>query len=179
MRFAWFNPAAARRTVLLGLAAIALVMLISAGAMAQTAPAAGQQPAQPQAAQQAQPQKPAITFEGDAGLIFVYIKPDKTADFEGLVSHLKEGLAKMEAPEIKQAAASLRLFKVSNTAPGAANAVYAFLADPPVKGGEYWFLSLLYKAFPTETKANFDKWNEVKGTLQPQPFDLTLVTKMQ
>ena len=55
--------------------------------------------------------KPTLVFQNDAGLIIFYIKPDKTADFEELMTKLKEGLGKMDAPEAKQQAASMKLFK--------------------------------------------------------------------
>ena len=40
-----------------------------------------------------------------------------------------------------------------------------------------WFLPILYKTFPTESKALFDKWNDVKAATPAQPtiFDLTAI----
>ncbi len=123
-------------------------------------------------------QKPAFSLQGDAGLIFLYVKADKTADFEALMGRVKEAFAKSDAAEVKQQAASFKLFK-SLSGPAPAGAVlYVMIADPSVKNVEYWFLPILYKAFPAEGQAFLTKWQDVKHTNQAA-WDLQLVTKMQ
>jgi len=129
------------------------------------------------AAAQEQPAKPAVTFTSDAGLIIFYIKPDKTADFEQLMAKLKEGLGKLDAPEAKQQAASMKLFK-NKVADAATVAIYVLVADPAVKDVEYWFLPILYKTFPAEGKALFDKWTEVKAATPAQPTIFTDMTQI-
>jgi hypothetical protein len=124
-----------------------------------------------------EPPKIAVAFTSDAGLIIFYIKPDKTADFEALMAKLKEGLGKMDAPEAKQQAASMKLFK-NKVADGAAVAIYVLVADPAVKNVEYWFLPVLYKAFPADGKALFDKWNDVKAATPAQPTIFTDMTQI-
>ena len=64
-----------------------------------------------EAAQQAAPEKKAIAFKNDAGIVLIYVKADKTADFEDLLNKLKDGLAKTEVAEAKQQAASLKFLK--------------------------------------------------------------------
>jgi hypothetical protein len=123
--------------------------------------------------------KPALTFQGDAGLILLYVKAEKTADFEALMAKLKEGLAKIDTPESKQAAAGLRLFKAPNGPAPAGAVLYIMLADPVAKGAEYAFLPILYKAFPAEAKSFLDKWQDVKHATGPVVWDLQLVSKMQ
>ena len=120
-----------------------------------------------------------LAFKNDAALIIFYIKPDKTADFEDLMNKLKEGLAKSEAPEAKQQAAGMKLFK--NTAANPQVAVYMLVADPVVKDVEYWFLSILYKAFPNDAQALLDKWKGAKADTPAAPglFDLAQVLKFQ
>lgn len=124
--------------------------------------------------------KPTLVFQNDAGLIIFYIKPDKTADFEELMNKLKEGLGKLDAPEAKQQAASMKLFK-NPVAANATVAVYVLFADPAVKSVEYWFLPILYKTYPAEAQALFAKWQDVKAAQPAQPgiFDLTQVIKFQ
>ena len=124
--------------------------------------------------------KPTLVFQNDAGLIIFYVKPDKTADFEDLMTKLKDGLAKMEAPEAKQMVAGMKLFKTP-VAAGATVASYVLFADPIVKNTEYWLLSLLYKAYPTEAQALYAKWQDVKAATPAQPaiLDLTQVIKFQ
>ena len=130
------------------------------------------------AAAQEQPAKPTLAFTNDAGLIIFYIKPDKAADFEALMAKLKEGLGKLDAPEAKQQVASMKLFK-NKVTDGATVLIYVLMADPAIKDVEYWFLPILYKTFPAEGKALFDKWQEVKAATPAQPtiFDLTQLMK--
>jgi hypothetical protein len=132
------------------------------------------------AQEQAAPAKKDLAFQNDAGLIIFYIKPDKTADFEDLMTKLKDGLAKMEGPEFKQQAAGMKLFKTAVPS-GAPSATYFLIADPVVKNTEYWIMSLLYKAYPADAQALFQKWQDVKAATPAQPslFDLTLVMKLQ
>jgi hypothetical protein len=163
MRVARFEPQVGR---CLGL--VALIFAV-AFVLAPTPPAFAQEPP-----------KPALTFEGDAGLMLLYVKADKTADFDAMLEKLKEAFGKIDTPEVKQEAASLRVFKAPNgpAPPGAV--LYVMLADPPVKSVEYAFLPILYKAFPAEAKAFSEKWAEVKHAQAPVVWrDLVLVTKMQ
>ncbi len=180
MRFAWLKPAAARRTVLFGLAPIALVLILSAGATAQSAQQqTGQQPAQ-QAQTAKEPAKPGLAFQNDAGLVLLYVKQEKTADFEGLMTKLKDALAKSESADVKQQVTGWQIFKAPNGPAPAGSVAYVMFMNPVVKGAEYSFLGLLYKAFPNDAKAIFDQWNDMKAPNQPVvTFDLSLVSKMQ
>ncbi len=169
MRLTWITLGSIRRPALAGLVlAIAFVLGAASGSFAQAA-----------AQEQAAPAKPALSFQNDAGLIIFYIKPDKTADFEDLMNKLKEGLSKMDAPEAKQQAASMKLFK--NTASGGTVMVYVLFADPVVKNTEYWFLPILYKAYPNDGQALLQKWQEAKAATPAAPtiFDLGQVVKFQ
>jgi hypothetical protein len=125
-------------------------------------------------------EKPTLAFQNDAGLIIFYVKPDKTADFEELMTKLKDGLAKVEAPEAKQMLAGMKLFKTP-VAAGAQVASYVLFADPVVKNTEYWLLTLLYKAYPAEAQALYQKWQDLKAATPAQPsiLDLTQVLKFQ
>ncbi len=169
MRLTWSTFGSVRRPALAGLL-LALTFVLGA-ATSSFAQAAAQE--------QAAPAKPALAFKGDAGLIIFYIKPDKTAEFEDLMNKLKDALAKSDAPEAKQQAASMKLFK--NTATGGTVDVYVLFADPVVKDVEYWFLPILYKAYPTDGQALLEKWQDCKATTPPAPtiFDLGQVLKFQ
>jgi hypothetical protein len=128
---------------------IALSLVLGAlGATALQAQAQQQaaQPAQP--AQQAQSAVNTRTFPGDAGMILNFIKPDKTADFEAVMTKLKEALQKSEKPERKQQAAGWKIFKSPD--PAGANTLYVFVIDPAVKGADYSVANILAEAFPPE-----------------------------
>ena len=124
---------------------------------------------------QAAADKPTKTFEGDAAVAFVYVKAEKTADFEELMAKFKEALGKSEAAEVKQQAAGLKVFKAPNGPAPAGSALYVMIADPVVKNVEYWFLSILYKAFPADAQALYQKWQDCKATTGPVFFDLTTI----
>jgi len=72
----------------------------------------------------------------DAVLATIIIKADQTAGFEGVMTKLKEVLAKSEKAEWKAAAANWKLFK-SADAPQGGNVVYVFVVDPAPKGADY------------------------------------------
>lgn len=164
MRLTWFALVRNRRPVTAGVV-LALVLLFGSAAVTSA-----------QEAQAAAPQKPTVAFQNDAGMVIVYIKADKTADFEELMTKLKDAFSKAEAPEMKEQAGSLKVFKGPV---GGGTAVYVILADPAVKNVEYWFLSILYKALPAEAQALYQKWTDAKAATQPAVFDLALLTKMQ
>ena len=133
----------------------------------------------PTIAQAQEPQKLGVAFNGDVGLLLLYVKADQTAGFEEMLTKFKDGLAKMEAPEAKQQAAGLRLLKAPNGPAPAGATLYVLLADPAVKNVEYWFLSMLYKMYPAEAKTLYDQWMAVKHAQAQIVWDLTLVMKMQ
>ena len=127
-----------------------------------------------------EPAKPTLTFNSDAGVMLLYVKADKTADFEAMMARFKEALGKSDVPEVKQQAAGMKLFRTPAPSAPDGPVMYLLIADPAVKNVEYAFLPILYKAFPAEAKAFSDKWAEVKHSQPPTVFrDLTLVTKMQ
>jgi hypothetical protein len=105
-----------------------------------------------------QPEAPVLTLEGDAAIITILIKPDKTADFEAVLNKLKESLAKNEKAERKQQAAGWKIFKSTQMAQG--NAVYIFLINPVVKGQEYDITRLINEVFPSEVADMFAKYKE-------------------
>jgi len=92
-------------------------------------------------------QAQALTFDGDTALWSVTIKPDKTADFEQVMSRVKDALMKSEKPERKQQAAGWRVVK-GNTAMKDGTIIYTHVISPVVKGADYTILSILYEANP-------------------------------
>jgi hypothetical protein len=103
----------------------------------------------PVSAQQPQAAPTTRVFGSDAGMVLNFIKADKTADFEAVVTKLKEALQKSEKPERKQQAASWKVFKSPEPAAGG-NVLYVFIIDPSVKGADYTVSNILTEAFPPE-----------------------------
>jgi hypothetical protein len=112
----------------------------------------------PQQAQPATPQ-PGLTFEGDAGLILMQIKPDKTADFESVMAKLKEALAKSDKPERRQQAAGWKIYKSTDPGPGG-NVLYVAVINPVQKGADYTVAKILYEVFPTEVQTIFPTYRD-------------------
>lgn len=135
---------------------MALAGLTLAGA---SLAAAQTETAQPPAA----PAAPVLPLEGDVAMINMFIKPDKTADFELVLTKLKEALQKSEKPERKQQASGWKILK--NPQPQKITATqeavqYVFLIDPVVKGQEYDISRLIAEVFPTEVQEIFAKYKD-------------------
>jgi hypothetical protein len=115
----------------------------------QTPPVPALVPAPGQPATQAQAAPPTRVFASDAGLVLNFIKPDKTAQFEGLIAKLKEALGKSDKPERQQQAKSWKVFKSADPA-AAGSALYVFFSDPAVKSADYTVTTILAEAFPPD-----------------------------
>ncbi len=115
--------------------------------------------------QPAQSAPNARKFASDAGMVFNFIKPDKTSEFEGVVARLSEALQKSDKPERKQQAVSWKVFRAIE--PGANGSVlYVFTIDPAVKGVDYTVSTILAEAFPTEVQALYKDYAEAYATGQ-------------
>src|SRR5216117_3877269 len=134
---------------------------LGAGVLSATIISAQQQPPAP--AQQAQAAPTTRTFQSDAAMVLNFIKPDKTADFESVITKLKEGLAKGAKPERKDQAKGWKVFKSPDPAQGG-NVLYVFVIDPPVKGADYTISNILAEAFPTEVADLYKKYGESYAT---------------
>mgnify|MGYP000070615154 CR=1 FL=1 len=102
------------------------------------------------------PAAPVLALDGDATTITVLIKPDKTADFEEVLTKLKEALSKSENPQRKEQAAGWNIYKTSQAVQG--NTAYIMVINPVVKGAEYDISRLIAEVFPTEVQALFEKY---------------------
>jgi len=137
-----------------GLIALPLSMAFAQtrAAPASQAPAATAQ--QPAAQTPQPPPPPGITFDGDAGVLIMYIKADKTADFETAMAKLRDALAKSEKPERRQQAAGWKLFKAAEPGPNG-SVTYVNVMSPVLKGADYTMTKILYETFPTESQQIF------------------------
>jgi hypothetical protein len=101
--------------------------------------------AQDPAAQAAAPPNP-FMYMSDASLLINYVKPDKTADFEMVMSKVKEALAKSEKPERKAQTVGWKVFKTDLKGPSDA-VTYFVVVDPVIKGNDYNMRTILTEAF--------------------------------
>lgn len=123
----------------------------------QTPPTA---PAGTRAGQPAAPAPPPspYTFPSGAGMFVFYVKPDKAADFEGVLKRLAEVLDKSQDPARKSQAASWRIYK--SVEPTTAERVYIFTFDPASASVDYDVVKLLSEAAPADAQGLFDRMKD-------------------
>lgn len=110
------------------------------------------------ASAQEAPAAPVMALDGDAAVITILIKPDKTADFESVLTKYKESLEKSDKPARKQQLAGLKFFKSPTAVQG--NTVYVIFADNIVKGEEYDITRVITEVFPVEVQALYQKYKD-------------------
>jgi hypothetical protein len=175
------------RVALAGWTAAALIVMTGAAQGSQTPSSTSPQTSQPPSTTTQSPTPapsptatpaPGSSFTGASGLIYVQIKPDKVADYESVVAKYKEALLKSEAPESKQMAAGMKLYKSMDPPPAASpNILYVWVVDPAVKDADYSanaMVKLLSQAFPAEAKALYDKLKD--SLVGRTPLNLQMVT---
>lgn len=94
-------------------------------------------------------------FSTGAGMLFFYVKPDKSAEFEAVVTRLSEALDKTTDPVRKQQAASWKILKsveLQTDSP-----VYVFVFDPAVAGADYDPVKVLSEGAPPDLQALYGK----------------------
>src|SRR5262245_30086472 len=97
----------------------------------------------------------AYTFSTGAGLLFFYVRPDRTADFEAVVARLSEALDGAQEAVRRQQAASWRMFRSAESVKE--SAIYVFSFDPAVPGADYDPVKLLAETAPAEAQALYDR----------------------
>ncbi len=145
----------------------ALALALAAANLYAQDPAAAQQPATPE--------PPKVSFNSDAGILLVQIKPDQTAVFEEMIAKLKAGLAKTEDATLKQQAAGFKVYKAAE--PFGANALYVVMVEPVVASSEYELFTMLSKTMtPEELRAPeaAEMWKRYQGAFAAGLGKLTL-----
>ena len=96
-----------------------------------------------------------LTFDGDVALWTVAIKPDKTADFEQIMTKLREALEKSTDPQRRQQADGWKVMRVAKPLPDG-NIAYVHIVNPVVKGADYTIMQALYEAYPDQRQALYE-----------------------
>ena len=105
-----------------------------------------------------EPAKPVMALDGDAAMVTILIKGDKTADFESVIAKYKEALAKSDNPKRKEQLAGMKFFKSPTAVQG--NAMYIISVDPVVKGEEYDITRVVTEVFPVEVQEVYAKYKD-------------------
>lgn len=134
------------RVIVSGMA-LAAFTLVGAGVASAQEPAAA-----------APPQAPVMALDGDAAVVTILIKGDKTADFESVIAKYKEALGKSDNPKRKEQLAGMKFFKSPTAVQG--NAMYIFYVDPVLKGEEYDITRVVTEVFPVEVQEVYAKYKD-------------------
>ena len=122
---------------------------LAAFTLAVASVAAAQEPAKP---------APVMALEGDAAMVTILIKGDKTADFESVIAKYKEALEKSDNPKRKEQLAGMTFFKSPTAVQG--NAMYIISVNPVVKGEEYDITRVVTEVFPVEVQEVYAKYKD-------------------
>jgi hypothetical protein len=98
-----------------------------------------------------------FTIEGDMAVMTVSVSGAKTAEYEKIMTRLKESLTKSTAPEAKQQLAGWRIVKAAK--PNADGTVYYMHMINPVPNADYTVLELIFATTPdAEKRAIYDEY---------------------
>lgn len=170
-----------------GLLAAAVLASATSSAQAARGGAAGQgaepsrtaiaiAPAAPQSAPPVPASPQRVSFPTGAGLLLASIRPDKTADFESLMTRFREALL-ARGEEGARLATAWTVYRASEPAPGGANVLYLILVDPADPTADYsWqqVLQTLYESWPDRGAEFFTLATTVHGG----PFSKLTLTKV-
>jgi len=136
----------------LSLSVIGCALAIGVIPVLLAAQGAAQRPAPP-------PRPPAVspeyTFPSGSGALFFYVRPEKAADFEAIVTRLGQVLDASADPVRRQQSAGWRIYKSTETTREAT--VYVFFFDQAVSGSDYDPIKVLGESAPTEGQALLDR----------------------
>ena len=110
-------------------------------------------------------------FGKDMAILTFYIKPDKTADFEKVITRLHQALANSDKPERKQQAAGWKVFKGSEPGPSG-TVVYVNLISPVLKGADYSIAKIINEVYPAEAQVLFPAYKEAIAGLSRSELDI-------
>jgi hypothetical protein len=105
----------------------------------------------------------ARTFVAPVGMWFVTVRPERAADFEQVIAHLQDALARSPDPRTREQFKSWRILKASESGPQA-TVMYVFSIDATVAGADYGLGGILASAYP-DTTALAEIWRMYTGAI--------------
>lgn len=161
-----------------------LLCLLGTGVQAQAPatpstqpPAAGAPTADTPAAATVPPVPAALPMAGPSGMVFHTVKADRTAEFEAVMTRLRDLLAVSGNEVRRQQAAGWRVFR--QVAPLADGAVlYVSVLDPVVANAEYDVPRLLAEAAPAEAAQLYEQFRDAHVQPTVQASNLSLVVSL-
>ena len=140
--------------------AISILPAFSQSVLAQEA---AQQPAQQQPAVQK------LTYEGDAVIIAYNINPGKDADYDQVLTKVRDALQKSPNPQAKQQLAGWKVIKNAQKQPDGSS-VYVHIISPVVAGADYSLTNIVYEQASDEEKRAF--YELYRGALMKPLFQI-------
>ena len=137
--------------------------LVLAGAMLILPAFSQSASAQEAAPAAAQPAAQKLTYEGDTVIVLYAANPGKDAEYEQVITKLKEALAKSSDPQAKEQAAGWTVHKLSKSLTPDGS-TYVHVISPVVKGADYSIVNIVYAASNDEEKRAF--YDLYKGALK-------------
>jgi hypothetical protein len=165
-----------RNLLLLCLLAVATSLHAQAPAAPPAQPPAAPGPTEAPAAT-VPPVPAALPMAGPSGMVFHTVKADRTAEFEAVMTRLRDLLAVSGNEVRRQQAAGWRVFR--QVAPLADGAVlYVSVLDPVVANAEYDVPRLLAEAAPAEAAQLYEQFRDAHVQPTVQASNLSLVVSL-
>ena len=99
--------------------------------------------------------KPKFTIEGETALLTVAIRPDKAADFERVMSRMRDALLASPDPKRRAQATGWKVMRLGTALPDG-NIAYVHVINQVVPGADYAVMQTLYDAFPDERQTLYE-----------------------
>ena len=161
------------RNFLLTLSVVA-VLASRAGAQAPAAPTPAPSTQAPATAAPTVPAVPAaLPMVGPTGMVYHAIKADKTADFEAVMTRLRDLLAASGNEARRRQGAGWRVFRQA-TPLADGSVLYVSLLEPVVANAEYDVPRLLAEAAPSEAALLYQQFRDAHVQPTVQASNLTV-----
>ncbi|HJO38854.1 MAG: hypothetical protein QGG24_04975 [Vicinamibacterales bacterium] len=114
-------------------------------------------------------------FTGQAGVLFHPILQDKTADFEDVITRVRDALRNSTDETRRAQAAGWKVYRAAEPGPPDQNSVlYVFIIDPTVAASDYTIGELLRQELPLEAQELYEKF-AASYAYSPSLINLTLL----
>jgi len=119
--------------------------------------------------------QPSVSFDGNAALMFHFVKPGSTADYEGIMQKLNDALEASDGRA--EQARGWKVFRASADFTGQGAVPYVWAIDPVVAGANYAASTILNEAFASDIEQLFNTYNGsfTDGQVKQLPVNLQLV----
>jgi len=101
--------------------------------------------------------QPSVSFDGNGALMFHFVKPGSTADYEGIMQKLNDALEASDGRA--EQARGWKVFRASADFTGQNSVPYVWVVDPVVAGANYAASAILNEVFASDIENLFNTYN--------------------